>query len=108
MGSFQEDRRAYSFIGLVLPAAIILVALAGIPLTGHTSDLTVVGGIVERVSGSDITLAAGTYDIGQARIRKPSGEEVHRSEIARGRKVDLYIQRGKVATVIVYPASMLE
>jgi hypothetical protein len=108
MGSFQGNRRSISIIGLIIPAAVILVVLTGLPSTGHPSDLIVIGGIVERVSGSDITMAAGTYDIRLARVRKPSGEEVHPSEIARGRKLDLFIQNGRVATVIVYPASMLE
>ena len=108
MVSFPGNRRYISIIGLIIPAAVILFVLTGLPYIGHSSDLTIIGGIVERVSGSDITLAAGTYNIGQARFRKPSGEEVHPSEIARGRKVDLFIQRGRVETVIVYPASMLE
>jgi len=108
MGSIPESKRFYSFIGLIIPAAIILVVLIAMPSTGLSSDLTVVGGIVERVSRSEITLVTGTYDIGQARIRRPSGEDVNPSEIARGRKVDLFIQNGRVATVIVYPASMLE
>lgn len=108
MISFPGNRRYISIIGLVIPAALFFFVLFSLPSTGHSSDLTVIGGIVERVSGSDISLAAGTYNIGQARVRKPSGEEVHPSEIARGIKVDLFIQNGRVATVIVYPASMLE
>jgi len=108
MGSYLESKRFYSFIGLIIPAVVILVVLIAMPSTGHSSDLTVVGGIVERVSRSEITLATGTYDIGQARIGRPSGEEVNPSEIARGRRVDLYVRRGRVETVIIYPALMVE
>lgn len=108
MGELPMERRTYSFIGIFIPSAVILLILVAMPLTGHSRDFTVVGGIVERVYRSEVTLAAGTYDIGQARLRKPSGEEVNPSEIARGRKVDLYLRRGRVETVIVYPAFMIE
>lgn len=108
MGLFQKNRRSISIVGLTTPAAIFLVVLTSMPSIGHSSDLTVIGGIVERVSGSDITLATGTYDIGHARLMTVSGLELPPSELARGRKVDLLFKKGKIATVVIYPAVMLE
>ncbi|MBF8259006.1 MAG: hypothetical protein HW377_1380 [Actinobacteria bacterium] len=108
MVSFPGNRRYISIIGLIIPAAVFLVVLAGLPSTGHSSDLTVIDGIVERVSGSSVTLESGTYDIGRARIKSTSGRDVPLSEISTGRKVKLRISNGSVTGVIVYPAVMLE
>ena len=108
MGLFRAKEHSLPFVSLFLPAVFFLFLLAGLPRPMNAADMTVVGGIIERVSGSVITLADGTYDIGQARVRKPSGEGVPLPEIARGRKVDLYFVKGKVNTVIIYPAVMVE
>jgi hypothetical protein len=108
MGSSTLGKRTFLFAGILFPAAILLFLVLGPPTAGHAADFTVAGGIVERVSGSSVTLESGTYDIGRARIKTPSGEERPLSEVARGRRVDLFVSKGKVTAVIIYPASMLQ
>ncbi|MBI5342871.1 MAG: hypothetical protein HZB63_06100 [Deltaproteobacteria bacterium] len=108
MGSSVVRKRTFFFAGILFPAAILLFLIFGLPTAGHAADFTVAGGIVERVSGASVTLESGTYDIGRARIKTPSGEERPLSEVARGRRVDLFVSKGKVTAVIIYPASMLQ
>lgn len=108
MGSSRLSKRTFSFAIMLFPAAFLLFPVFGPTSAGHAADFTVVGGIVERVSGASVTLQSGTYDIGHARIKTPSGEERPLSDVARGRKVDLYVSKGKVNAVIIYPAAMLE
>jgi len=108
MGSSSLSKRTFLFAIMLFPAAILLFLVFGPPSAGHAADFTVVGGIVERVSGSSVTLQSGTYDIGRARIKTPSGEERPLSEVARGRRVDLFVSKRKVTAVIIYPASMLQ
>lgn len=101
--------RSTSFVTKVLPTAFLLFFLVLVPpFAGYASDLTVVGGIVERVSGTVIDLGGKTYDIGKARLSNASGKELPIAEIARGKKVDLFVVKGKIDTVIIYPTGMVE
>ena len=109
MDSAQAVKRSKEFPTKVLLSAFLLFFPLLVPLSaGHASDLTVVGGIIERVSGTVIDLGGKTYDIGKSRLSNGSGKELPLSEIARGKKVDLFVVRGKINTVIIYPAGMVE
>ncbi len=109
MDSAQAAMRSTEFPTKVLLWAFLLFSPLLVPLSaGHASDLTVVGGIVERVSGTVIDLGGKTYDIGKSRLSNASGKELPLSAIARGRKVDLFVVKGKIDTVVIYPTGMVE
>lgn len=109
MDSSHVVMRSTEFPTKVLLSAFLLFFLLLIPpSTGHASDLNVVGGIVERVSGTVIDMGGKTYDIGKSRISNASGKELPLSVIARGKKVDLFVVKGKINTVIIYPTGMVE
>jgi hypothetical protein len=86
----------------------LLLLLSGSPSVARAADYTVTGGIVERVSGTVVTMEGNRYDVDKARVVSPSGKEISFTEIARGRKVNLFVSRNnKITTVVVYP-SMVE
>jgi len=104
-----SKRRFPAFAYPCLPAAFLLIFfMAGPILAVHAADYTVVQGIVERVSGARVTVSGHDFDITAARLVSPEGAELRFSEIASGRKVSLHLKRGGVATVVVYPAFMVE
>jgi hypothetical protein len=109
MDSAQAVTRSTAFPTKVLLWAFLLFFPLLVPLSaGHASDLTVVGGIVERVSGPVIGLGGKNYDIGKSRVSDASGKELPLSAIDRGKKVDLFVVKGKIDTVIIYPTGMVE
>ncbi len=109
MDSSHAIMRSTGFPTKVFLSAFLLLFLLLVPPSaGHASDLTVVGGIIERVSGSVIDLGGKTYDIGKSRISNSSGKELPLAEITRGKKVDLFVVKGKIDTVIIYPTGMVE
>jgi len=108
MGSSPTVKRFLVFVGLFLPMAFLLLLLSGSPSVAHAADYTVTGGIVERVSGAVVTVEGNSYDVEKARVVSPSGKEIPFTEIARGKKVSLFVSRdNKITTVVVYP-SMVE
>lgn len=108
MGSKSRKKRCQSVAAALLPLAILLVAIAGLPDTAVASRLPSIEGIVESASGTHVAVRGNTYDIGHATVRSTSGISVSLSEVARGRKVKLYLSKGKVTAVVVYPADMIE
>lgn len=108
MGSSPTLKRFLMFVGLFLPMAFLLLLLSGSPPVARAADHTVTGGIVERVSGTVVTLERNSYDVAGARVVTPSGKVLPFTEIARGKKVNLFVLRNhKISTVVVYP-SMVE
>jgi hypothetical protein len=109
MGSSPTVKRFPVFVGFLLPMAfLVLLFLPGSPSVSRAADYTVTGGIVERVSGTVVTMAGNSYDVDKARVVSPSGKEIPSTEIARGRKVNLFVlKNNKISTVVVYP-SMVE
>lgn len=109
MGSSPTVKRFPVFVGFFLPMAfLVLLLLSGSPSVVRAADYTVTGGIVERVSGTVITLERNSYDVAGARVVDPSGKEIPFIEIARGKKVSLFVSRNnEITTVVVYP-SMVE
>lgn len=109
MGSSPTVKRFPVFVGFFLPMAfLVLLVLSGSPSIARAADYTVTGGIVERVSGTDVTMEGNRYDVTGARVVDPSGKEIPFTEIARGKKVSLFVARNhKITTVVVYP-SMVE
>ncbi|HWS15522.1 MAG TPA: hypothetical protein VN450_04935 [Candidatus Methylomirabilis sp.] len=109
MGSSPTVKRFLVFAGFFLPMAFLfLLLLSGSPPVARAADYTVTGGIVERVSGTVVTLERNSYDVEKARVVSPSGKVIPFTEIARGKKVDLFLSRNnKITTVVVYP-SMVE
>lgn len=101
-------RRALVSIVLPIAAAVSLLLLPSLVPAAYAADRSVPGGMVERVSGTVITVYGSEYDIGQARVRGTSGEHLSFPDVTRGKKVDLLLKNGKVATVVVYPPAMLE
>lgn len=109
MGSSPTVKRFLVFVDLFLPMAfLLLLLLSGSPSVARAADYTVTGGIVERVSGTVVTMEGNSYDVDKARVVSPSGKEIPFTEIARGRKVNLFVSRNnKITTIVVYP-SMVE
>lgn len=108
MDSSRAMMRSTSLITKVLPMVFLLVLLASSLFVDHAVGFTVTGGIVEHVSGPVVTIQGKSYDIRGARIVTASGKELPPSEIARGKKVDLFVEKGKVNTVVIYPTGMVE
>jgi hypothetical protein len=109
MDSSHAIMRSTGFPTKVLLSVFLLLFLLLVPPSaGHASDLTVVGGIVERVSGTVIDLRGKNYDIGKSRVSDASGKELPLSAIARGKKVDLFVVKGKINTVVIYPTGLVE
>jgi hypothetical protein len=108
MGSSPTVKRFLVFVGFFLPMAFLLLLLSGSPSVARAADYTVTGGIVERVSGTVVSMERNSYDVAGARVVDPSGKEIPFTEIARGKKVSLFVSRNtKITTVVVYP-SMVE
>ncbi len=108
MGWLPSIRRFPAFAGLYLSLVFLPILLAGPIVTVHAADYTVVQGIVERVSGANVTINGHDYNIAKARILEPSGKVLPFSEVAWGRKVSLFLTRGGITTVVVYPTRMVE
>ncbi len=96
-------------LGGLLTSIFLLILLLGTPrvasCAAHT--VTVIEGIVERVSGSFITVRDRTYDFGGVRVLSPSGKALYATDLKPGEKVNLLMKNGKVTAVVLYP-SMLE
>jgi hypothetical protein len=109
MGSSPTVKRFLVFVGFFLPMAfLLLLLLSGSPSVARAADYSVTEGIIERVSGTIVTMAGNSYDVSKARVMAPSGREIPFAEIARGKKVNLFVSRNnKITTVVVYP-SMVE
>jgi hypothetical protein len=107
MNSSHGMKGSSSFIHMILPTAILLFLLAASPFADTAVALTVTGGIVEYVSGPVVAVRGKNYNIGGARIMTPSGKTLAPTELARGRKVDLHEEHGRIVAVIIYP-SMVE
>ena len=90
-----------------LASVFLLILLAGSPQAARSADYTVIEGIVERVSGSFITVRDRIYDFGGARVLSPSGKALYATDLKPGEKVNLLMKNGKVTAVVLYP-SMLE
>ena len=56
MGSSPTVKRFLVFVGFFLPMAFLLFLLSGSPSVARAADYTVTGGIVERVSGTVVTM----------------------------------------------------
>jgi hypothetical protein len=108
MNSSHAMDRSTSLITKVLSTAFFLFLLASSPFVGHAAGVTVTGGIVQYVSGPAVTVQGKIYDIRGARIMAPSGKELPLSAIARGKKVDLFVEMGKITSVIIYPTGLVE
>lgn len=91
---------------VVCAAALIMLSVFtwGVPL--QAKDLKVIHGIVRTVSGSRIFMGDKSFDLAGATIRNPKGKNIAVSEIKAGIKVGLYYQRGRLTSVLVYPAMM--
>ena len=108
MGSSPTVNPFHAFAGIFLPMVFLLLLLSGSPSVARAADYTVTGGIVERVSGTVVTLERNSYDVAGARVVATSGREIPFTEIARGKKVNLFVSRNnRISTVVVYP-SMVE
>jgi hypothetical protein len=108
MGSSPTVNLFHAFAGIFLPMVFLLLLLSGSPSVARAADYTVTGGIVERVSGTVVTMEGNSYDVDKARVVAPSGKEIPFTEIVRGKKVSLFVSRNnKITTVVVYP-SMVE
>jgi hypothetical protein len=108
MGSSPTVKLFHAFAGIFLPMVFLLLLLSGSPSVARAADYTVTGGIVESVSGTVITVEGNRYDVAGARVVTPSGGKILFAEIARGKKVNLFVSRNnKITTVVVYP-SMVE
>jgi hypothetical protein len=101
-------KRSPVFAGMYLSLSFLMILLAAPILTIEAADYTVIQGIVERVSGITVTVAGHDYNIATARVLSPSGKDLPRAEIAPGRKVSLFMTRGGITTVVVYPTRMVE
>jgi hypothetical protein len=108
MGSSPTVKRFLVFVVFFLPMAFLLFLLSGSPSVARAADYTVTEGIVEDVSGTVVTIGRNHYDVAKVRVVSPSGKEIPFTEIARGKKVSLFVSRNnKITTVVVYP-SMVE
>jgi len=109
MGSSPTVKRFLVFVGFFLPMAfLVLLFLSGSPSVARAADYTVTEGIVDYVSGTVVTVGGNSHDVAGARVVAPSGKGIPFTEIARGKKVNLFISRdNRITTVVVYP-SMVE
>jgi hypothetical protein len=106
MGSSPTVKFFPAFAGIFLPMAFLLL-LSGPPSVARAADYTVTGGIVERVSGTVVALERNSYDVAGARVVAPSGKVIPFTEIARGKKVSLFVTRNhKITTIVVYPSGL--
>jgi hypothetical protein len=103
----KERKRHRLRWAVVCAAALITLSILtwGVPL--QAKDLKVIHGIVRTVSGSRIFMGEKSFNLAGATIRNPEGKNIAVSEIKAGTKVGLYYRRGRLTSVLVYPA-MLE
>jgi hypothetical protein len=88
---------------LVAVLLLVLASVAAFPRAGETAgNLKTVTGIVEEVSGNSITVQGKSYKLERVPVVHPSGRRVEVSDSVRGKKVDLFLQDGQVASVVVY------
>ena len=107
MGPSSMEKLFPVFVGILLLMAFLSL-LSGSPSVARAADYTVTEGIVERVSGPIVTVRGNNYDVSKARVVAPSGGGIPFAEIARGKKVSIFVSRNdKIITVVVYP-SMVE
>jgi len=93
--------------GIVRVTAAVMFVLWAVailfPRYGSAADrMTVVTGIVEEVTGNSVFIHGKGYEIKGIPVLHPSGRRLAVSDIARGRKVDLYLRNKQITSVVLY------
>lgn len=91
---------------IALLAAILSIVLGSVsvlPRSGETDDrLKNVMGIVERISGTDITVGGKTYDIKGVPMRNAQGGAAVEVSSLRGKTVAILFRNRMIDSVTVY------
>ncbi len=91
---------------IALLAAILSIVLGSVsilPRSGETDDrLMSVMGIVEKVSGTDISVSGKTYDFKGVPMRNAQGAGPVEMSSLRGKTVEIVFRNGKIDSVTVY------
>lgn len=88
-----------------LAAVLLIVVGSGtvLPGVGHANDrLRSVMGIVERVSGTDVSVGGKSYDLKDVPIRSAQGGGPVDAASLRGTTVEIVFRNGKLDSVMVY------
>ena len=91
----------------IVPLVAVLVFVLGsmtiYPQAGEAArHLRVVSGIVAGVSDNSISIEGKSYDLKGIPAFHPSGRRLEVTDIVRGKKVDLYLQKNRINSVVVY------
>lgn len=71
------------------------------------SQVRTVEGIIQNVSIDSIQLRGQYYSISNIKLINPSGENLNKSSLSAGKKVEIFFQEGKITSIIIYD-DMLE
>ncbi len=88
---------------LLLILFLLIIFTTGLPASAYSTDkITTVEGIIENVPDDTIVVRDRRYTIAGVLLLKPSGEQVSKEELTRGKKVRIFFQNKKINSVVVY------
>ena len=73
----------------------------------NNSTVRTAEGIVQTVSNDSIQVRGQYYSISGVKLINPSGENLNKSSLSAGKKVEIFFQEGKITSILIYD-DMLE
>lgn len=68
----------------------------------NNSPVRTVEGIVQNVSNDLIQVRGQYYSISGIKLINPSGENLNKSSLSAGKKVEIFFQDGKITSILIY------
>ncbi len=97
----MADRGRIAVLAAIL--SLVLGSVSVLARSGEADDrLKSVMGIVERVSGTDISVGGKTYDFKGVPMRNAQGADTVEMSSLRGKTVEIVYRNGKIDFVTVY------
>jgi hypothetical protein len=73
----------------------------------NNSPVRTVEGLIQSVSNDSIQVRGQYYSIAGIKLINPSGENLNKSSLSAGKKVEIFFQEGKITSILIYD-DMLE
>ena len=89
--------------------AVVLITFISLSVShAYEREIRTVEGLIESVSGDSIRVRGSYYHFNDVPLIDPSGKHIPKSQMKVGRKVEIFLQKKGVGTILIYPEYMLE
>lgn len=96
----EMKRKRNSFNCIVYLAAAIFLA---VPVQAYVArQVRVVEGLIQDVTSDSIEVRGRDYSIKGVPLKDPSGKNIHKAILTKGKKVEIYFKEGIIVEVIVH------